>query len=70
VYIFHGENTYDIEHHKLTLETKWGKLVLDKSQLLDRKNLIETTFNNTGMKETVFVRSKDEIAFTYCTEEE
>ena len=70
VYVFHGENTYDIEHHKLTLDTKWGKLVLDKNELLDRKKLIETTFNNTGMKETVFVRSKDEIAFTYCTEED
>ena len=64
VYTYHGENTYDLEHHKLTLLTNSGKVVMDKENLLSHRDLLVDTFGSMQM-EPCAVRSKDEVAFTY-----
>lgn len=64
-YVFHGSNVYDLDHHNLTLDTSWGKKVLDVEQLLERRELLESTFEKVGVDSPVNVRSKDGVAFTY-----
>lgn len=65
IYIFHGENTYDLEHHKLTLNTNWGKKVFDNDELLSKRNLLEETFDEMQINEMMSVRSLDSVAFLY-----
>jgi glycosyltransferase involved in cell wall biosynthesis len=65
VYVYHGENTYDLDHHNWTLNTSTGKRVLDTKQLVDRKSLLEHAFDVMGIDQQVKVRSKDDIAFVY-----
>lgn len=64
IYIFHGSNTYDINHHMLTLNTTWGKKVLTKLELEEKKSLLKATFNLVDLQETVHVSSLDEICYT------
>ena len=63
-YVYHGENTYDLEHHELTLLTNSGKVVLDEESLLAHRDILEDTFSVVGIEECA-VCSKEEIAFTY-----
>jgi glycosyltransferase involved in cell wall biosynthesis len=63
IYVYHGQNTYDLRHHNHTLNTETGKKVLDVKALLDRKTLLEQAFNVMELDMPVKVRSKDEIAF-------
>lgn len=65
IYVYHGGNVYDIEHHRLTLDTTWGKKILSVEQLLERRSLLESTFDLVGADKPMVVRSKDEIAFTH-----
>lgn len=65
IYVHHGSNTYEIEHHKLSLDTRWGKKVLNKEELLSKKALIDGALDLTKADSEVIVRSLDEEAFTY-----
>jgi len=58
VYVYHGKNVYDLEHHSLTLITETGKKVMDKDFLLKNKNLIDQTILATKIK--VVVKSLEE----------
>lgn len=64
VYAYHGENTYDLEHHKLTLLTNSGKVIMDKENLLKRRDLLNETFGLIQM-DSCTIRSLDDEAFTY-----
>lgn len=68
VYMYHGENTYDLEHHKLTLLVNSGKYVMDADSLRSRQKLLEETFSLMDVKGPVNFRSLDEVAFTYRPE--
>jgi glycosyltransferase involved in cell wall biosynthesis len=65
VYVYHGVNTYDLDHHKLTLDIRWGKKVYTKEDLLKKQNLIEETFDLIQMDDIVKIKSLGEVAFTY-----
>ena len=65
IYVFHGSNVYDIEHHNHTLNTATGKRVLNPEQLGERRWLIEETLRLTGIDRTVRVRGLEGDAFTF-----
>ena len=65
VYIYHGENTYDLEHHKLTLLTNSGKFIMSSDNLRANRKLLEETFRLMEVDASVTFRSIDEDAFTY-----
>lgn len=65
VYVYHGQNTYDIDHHYLGIRTDWGKKLHSSSELLSRRELLENTFREVGIEEQVKVRSEQEVAFIY-----
>jgi glycosyltransferase involved in cell wall biosynthesis len=65
VYVHHGSNLYNLDHHKLTLDTRWGKRVLNKEEILSRKILIDATLKSVGIESDVAVRSLDEVAFQF-----
>lgn len=58
VYVYHGKNVYDLDHHLLTLITETGKKVMDKEFLFSRKFLINQTIRETGIE--AIVRSLEE----------
>jgi len=64
VYMFHGENTYNLAHHQLALDISSGKRVLSQEELMDREPLLISTFQGLGM-DTLKVMSLDGLAFTY-----
>lgn len=68
IYTFHGENTYGLKHHQLTLLTNSGKKILSVDELLQRQALLSSTFELVGLDGPVKVRSFEEVAFTYPTE--
>ena len=68
IYFYHGSNTYDLEHHKLTLDVRWGKKVLTKDQLLEKKELIEDSLNLANLQNIIYVKSLHELAFVYKPE--
>lgn len=65
VYCYHGSNTYDLDHHRLTLDTQWGKKVMPTPELLKRRALLEETLSLVGLDGPVSVRSLDGEAFIY-----
>lgn len=65
IYVYHGDNTYDLNHHNWTLDTSSGKKVFSVDDLLVRKNLIDNTFNLVDIGDSVKVRSKERLAFNY-----
>jgi glycosyltransferase involved in cell wall biosynthesis len=65
VYVYHGSNTYELEHHKLAIDIRWGKKVFDKESLLQNKSLLENTFQVIGIDQHVKVRSLEEVVFEY-----
>jgi glycosyltransferase involved in cell wall biosynthesis len=64
IYRFHGINTYDIDHHKLALNTQWGKKVYSNTELLEKKSLLEATFKLVDLNPPLNVCSLDGIAFS------
>lgn len=65
IYVYHGENTYNLDHHLLTLDTQWGKKVMDSPELLANKELLESTFHLAVIDEEINVCSIDGTIFTY-----
>lgn len=65
IYQYHGSNVYDLNHHNLTLDTSSGKKVLDVGSILERRSLIESTFDFVEIGEKVAFRSKENTAFIY-----
>lgn len=65
VYVYHGKNTYDIDHHYLGIDTKWSKKLHSVDELLNQRKLLEETFIGMGIRSKINVRSADAIAFTY-----
>lgn len=67
IYSYHGENTYSLKHHQLTLLTNSGKKILSVDELLQKESLLTSTFGLVGLCGPVKVRSLEEVAFTYPT---
>lgn len=68
IYVYHGKNTYEIEHHKLTLNDKWGFKVFDRDAILYNKQLLEDTFKKVELNEKIKVCSLKELVFEYDPE--
>lgn len=60
IYVFHGNNVYDLAHHELVLK----KRVFGRDDLLRRRDDMERTFQLVGL-DTVSVCSLDEIVFEH-----
>ncbi len=65
IYVYHGKNTYGLDHHILGINTTWGKKLYSQEELLLHCNLIEETFKSVNLNDTVKVVSPDGLAFTY-----
>lgn len=65
LYVYHGENTYKLPHHLLTLDINSGKEVVDTDELLNCRPLLESTLKLMGFDKKACVRSLEEVAFTY-----
>lgn len=65
IYVYHGINTYDLDHHKLTLDIRWGKKVYNKQQLIENKNSINESLFYLDLSNQIYVKSLDELAFIY-----
>lgn len=65
VYVYHGRNTYDLEHHNLTLNTSSGKKVLGTPELIENQELIFESLRLANVNKKVYVRGLDGVAFTY-----
>lgn len=63
VYRFHGKNTYDLNHHRLSIDTCSGKVVWTVEQLRIAEEVLRRTFEMIGVK-NARVRSLDAIAFS------
>jgi glycosyltransferase involved in cell wall biosynthesis len=62
VYVYHGDNVYNEDHHRLAVEITSGKKILSSEELIERRLSIEETFrfsDLSGLK----IRSKQEVAF-------
>ena len=64
-YVYHGKNTYELEHHNLTLDPSREHKIFDKDHLLNNKELLENTFQKINIDQNLKVRSLDEVAFEY-----
>ena len=60
IYVYHGNNVYDINHHKLVLDKK----VMNQSELLKNKKIITDTLKSVGV-ENVMIRDNEGIAFKH-----
>lgn len=65
IYVFHGKNVYDLEHHKLVL----AKLIMDEHDLLDKQDMLTKTFDLVKVDGPVDIRSLDAVAFHYDPKE-
>ena len=65
VYVYHGANTYDLEHHEMAINPFWKKKVLPENELIAKRKLIEQTLRAGAVDKRVDVRSFDDVAFTY-----
>lgn len=69
IYLYHGvDHVYDLEHHKLTLDVRWGKKIYNKEQLLEKKELIIQTLNYFNITNSIDIKGLDETAFVYGVE--
>jgi len=65
VYVYHGSNTYGIDHHKLALDVSGNKVVMNQKELLRRQGQLTETMHDMGVKDTIHFKSIDHDAFTY-----
>lgn len=65
IYVFHGSNLYDLEHHRLTLDTRWGKKLGTKEELRAHRKQIFRLLEDVGVVEKVDIMSAEGVAFTY-----
>lgn len=70
IYVYHGENLYDLEHHKLTLDTRWGKKLADREALFKYRREIRQLLTEVGVTDKVEVMGPDGVAFAYEPKEE
>lgn len=65
LYMYHGANTYSLEHHRLTLLTNSGKKVMSMEQLLQIQPCLEQVLQAMGLHQKVTVKSLDGDAFVW-----
>lgn len=53
IYVYHGENTYGVDHHRLTLDVSSGKIVVDQKELLRRETLLRSAMQDMGVVDEV-----------------
>jgi glycosyltransferase involved in cell wall biosynthesis len=61
IYVFHGRNVYDLNHHRLVLE----KRVIGEHELRDKQDLLTNTFDLVQLEQSVKMCSLDDVAFEY-----
>jgi glycosyltransferase involved in cell wall biosynthesis len=68
VYCYHGQNTYDLAHHELGIDTSWKKTLKAKGELLAKKPMLENVFKEMRMSGPIEVMAENELAFTYLND--
>lgn len=68
VYVHHGENTYSLKHHQLTLLIHSGKHVAATEELLAAQALMCQVLSTMPIDPPISIRSLEEVAFTYGQE--
>jgi len=69
IYVYHGKNTYNLDHHKLAIEALANKKILTNKELFDKRSKIEETIKLTQIKEKILVKSLEGIAFELNSDE-
>jgi glycosyltransferase involved in cell wall biosynthesis len=65
VYVYHGYNTYEIDHHRLTLDVSGNKIVMNQKELLRWREKLIQTMHDMRVEDTIHFKSIDHDAFTY-----
>lgn len=66
VYVYHGSNTYDLEHHKLSVdESKSMKELKIAAELQRQQSVIEGVLDRMVLTRPVEVRSAHSLVFTW-----
>jgi glycosyltransferase involved in cell wall biosynthesis len=65
LYIYHGNNTYHLAHHRLAILTTSGKLVMSVEELLQNRLVLENTLQVMGLTQPLKVRSLEGDAFIW-----
>lgn len=65
LYAYHGNNTYSLQHHLLTLLTNSGKHVASVDELLVSRSLLTRVLGVLPLDPPIHVRSLTETAFTF-----
>jgi glycosyltransferase involved in cell wall biosynthesis len=74
VYVYHGDNTYDREHHDLGIDTSWKKTLRSSEEILKGRKEIEETFSEYQLcswrepSEVRFLDADEKLAFTHSGE--
>lgn len=65
IYVFHGRNVYDLNHHRLVL----AKRVIGEHELKEKQNLLTNTFDLVKLDIPFKMCSLDDVAFEYTPKE-
>jgi len=66
IYVYHGDNVYDLDHHNLTIDTSWGKKIFDKEKILNNKKNIQSSIELLPHTfRPVKMNSSEELVFEY-----
>ncbi|CAE7860194.1 unnamed protein product [Symbiodinium microadriaticum] len=65
VYVYHGENTYNLDHHLLTLDVSGQKIVKPKKELLRQRAILTGYMKDMGVTEQFDFCDLESDAFTY-----
>lgn len=55
IYVYHGENTYNIDHHNLAIDVSGRKRVMNSREIARHRPLIDETFSEIGLSEVNWV---------------
>lgn len=61
VYVYHGSNTYDLNHHNHVL----AKKVMSVNKLIEYRSILEETFKLIPIQGPIKVKSLSKVAFEY-----
>jgi len=64
IYVYHGGNTYDLAHHRITVDTSGLKKMATKSKILRNEKLLKQMFRLVGL-EQVEMCAEEGVVFVY-----
>lgn len=62
IYVYHGNNTYNLAHHELGIDTSWKKQLKTASELRAEQAFLTNSFKQYGLSRYC-LRDREEVAF-------